>query len=550
MRNITPLFLIAGLTWLASNAGQTFALTPDSPEVKALVKKGLDFLERGGGGGPQMAIGAERTGEKVLVGLAFLKAGKPEHAFVKEAVQVASRGIPEDNYTLGLCIMLLTELDEKQQNKEHLPTIQKLADEFVSRQQPSGAFGYYPNDGKGDTSQMQYAALGLWNAKYAGAKFPQATVERLLDFLIRVQDPTGSWCYNGTDPGSYQRVNQVGVSHSLTAAGLGAVCICADMLGINQRRNDEEVPEETGLPTALKVMKKAKAQLPAEAAPDTKIDPALVDRAIKDGERWLTQNYKIETGVPWNYYYLYGLERAEAYREWYFTKRLAKEPKWYNDGVAFLARRNQAGGWAGDHSAKVSTSFAILFLLRSSYKVIVAKNDLGEGVLTSGKGLPTDLSQVSVKRGKVIDSALAAEAEDLTELLNDPDNPELTRILENNEDFKLDADSTKRSNQIVQLRNLVSAGNWEARMLAVRGLGKVRDLDNVPSLLFALTDPDGRVVSEADNALRFISRKLQGVGMPADPDTKTPEGRKEIEAARKVWREWYLSIRPDAELID
>lgn len=542
-----PKTFLVSIALLGSFASQALAHTPESPEVKALVKKGLDFLDRGGvGAGPQMPSGPEKLGEKVLMGLAFFKSGKPEHRLVKEAVQAVyaeNLNAGTDNYSLGLAIIFLSELKDKQ----HLPTIQKLVDEMVNRQQPSGGFGYSKADGKGDTSQMQYAVLAFWNARMAGAKVPQEAIERVCDFLLRVQDPNGGWCYNGADPGNYQRVAQTGVTHSLTAAGLGSICVCADLLGINQRRNDEEEPEETGLPTALKIVKKPKAEVAQQAAPETRIDPALIERAIKDGQNWFAQNYKIETGTMWNFYYLYALERCETYREWYYTKKHIKDPRWYNDGVAFLTKRQQGGGWSGDHSAKVSTSFAILFLQRSSYKAIVSNHpDLGDGILTSGKGLPTDLSQVTVKRGQVVDSNAAAEIENLDILLNDPDNPEFARILDNNEDFKLDPDSTKRSNQVVKLRNLVSAGNWEARMLAVRGLGKVRDLDNVPSLLYALTDPDERVILEADAALRFISRKLHGVGMPAEPN----KDKKGTQDARNAWRNWYLSIRPNAELID
>lgn len=546
-----PKTLVAALALLIGFPCLAWGATPDSPEVKALVKKGLDYLERGapavnvpGVAMMPLAMGAEKLGQTVLVGLSFYKAGKEDHKLVKAAVQAVydTKDLPLiDNYSLGLAIIFLSELDDQ----AHLPQIQKMVDEMIQRQQPRGGFGYYKNDGKGDTSQIQYAVLAFWNARHVGAKIPQEVIENVCDFLLRIQDPSGGFCYNGQDPGSYQRVAQTGISHSLTAAGLGSICVCADMLGIHQRRVSEEAEQDANLPSALKVVKKPQAEA-VQTGPDTRIDPALIERAIKDGENWFTQNYKIETGLAWNFYYLYGLERCESFREYYYTLKISKEPRWYNDGFAFLNKKNIGGGWTGDHSTKVSTSFAILFLMRSSRKAIAKHADLGDGVLTSGKGLPTDLANVSVKRGQIVDSALAAEAEDITDLLNDPENPEWTRLLESNEDFKLDPDSTRRSNQIVKLRNLVSAGNWEARMIAVRGLGKVRDLDNVPSLLYALTDPDERVVLEADAALRFVSRKLHGVGMPAEPSKE----RKGAQDARTAWRNWYLSIRPNAELID
>jgi hypothetical protein len=314
------------------------------------------------------------------------------------------------------------------------------------------------------------------------------------------------------------------------------------MLGLHRTGGTDEEEEETGLPGALKVVKKPKPKEEVVAA-ETRVDAQAVDRAIEDGTRWFAQNYAIQV-QEWNFYYLYGLERCESFKELYYRKR-QKEPKWYNDGVAFLGQKLNQGGWVGDHSPAVTTSFAVLFLQRSAGKSIAKKHkDLGEGVLTSGKGLPTDLANATVKRGKLVDSPLAGEVDDLLAMLEDPENPELSRVLESGEKLKLDADLTKRTGQITKLRSMVSAGNWEARMVAVRALGTARDLDSVPVLLYALTDPDVRVVQEADAALRFISRKFQGVGLPAEPTSD------DLRQARQAWRAWYLSIRPNAELLD
>ena len=507
------------------------AFTPESPEVKALIKRGLAALE---------AKPGTTLGERVLVGLAVYKAGQEDHRFVKEAlaaIQGEQNWTNIDNYSLGLCVIFIAELNDQQ----FLPLVQKLVDIMLTRQKKHGGFGYEYNT-TGDVSQTQYAVLAFWNAKAVGAKVPREAIEQVCEWLLRVQDPAGGWGYQGEDPGNYQRVTQRPVSHPLTAAGLGSVCICADMLDIHRRGNADEDPQETGLPSALKVVKKPKPKGDG-AAVDTKVDPQRIDLSIQDGTKWFAQNYRIDI-VSWNYYYLYGLERCESYRELYFGKFI-KDPKWYNDGVALLTQRANAGGWMGDQSPAVSTSFAVLFLVRSARKAIAKQHkDLGEGVLTSGKGLPTDLANASVKRGKVVDSPLAGAVDDVVAMLDDPENPELSRILESNENFKLDPDLTKRTGQVVKLRSLVTSGNWEARMIAVRGLGKARDLDSVPSLLYALTDPDVRVVQEADAALRFISRKFQGVGLPAEPDKKA------IQNARSAWRNWYLGIRPDAELLD
>jgi hypothetical protein len=516
----------------------TAAYTPESKEVKAVVARGLAFLEK--------SAPDDKIGGRVLVGLSFFKAGNEKHPTVKAALdQIVSpttdwNGV--DNYSLGLAIIFLGELNDQ----SHQSTLQSLVDKLIARQKTHGGWGYSGNGGAtmptGDISQTQYAVLGLWMAKQAGANIPQESVEKVCEYLLRVQDPSGGWGYQGVDPGTYQRVSQGSVTHSLTAAGLGSMCVCADLLGIHKQGSIEE-EDPSGLPAALKVVKKPKSQ--QQPTIFTRVDRNLVEKSIEDGVRWFEQKYTINTGTSWNFYYLYGLERCQSFGELYYRK-VQKNPKWYDDGVTFLSQKQSPQGhWEGDHSAPVSTAFALLFLQRSARKTIAKiHKDLGEGVLTSGKGLPTDLANATVKRGKIVDSPLAGEVDDVVALLEDPENPELARLLESDEPLKLDPNLTKRTDQITKLREAVSSGSWEARMVAVRAIGKTRDLDSVPSLLYALTDPDVRVVQEADAALRFMSRKFAGVGLPENPDKRA------IAEAREAWRKWYLSIRPDAQLLD
>jgi hypothetical protein len=80
--------------------------------------------------------------------------------------------------------------------------------------------------------------------------------------------------------------------------------------------------------------------------------------------------------------------------------------------------------------------------------------------------------------------------------------------------------------------------------VAVATLAAARDLDNVPTLIYALTDPDQGVANTARDGLRFVSRKLRGYGMP------TNASQQQKQAAARQWKQWYLSIRPDAEFVD
>src|SRR5689334_16206180 len=99
-----PLLIVAlGAVFSLPTTGQ--AVTPDSPEVKALVEKGLGFLE---------TADDERLGAKCLIGLSFFKAGKPvNHPKIVAAInacqsfvaQLGGDGSAVDNYSVGLALI-------------------------------------------------------------------------------------------------------------------------------------------------------------------------------------------------------------------------------------------------------------------------------------------------------------------------------------------------------------------------------------------------------------------------------------------------------------
>jgi hypothetical protein len=412
---------------------------------------------------------------------------------------------------------------------------------MLSKQQAGGGWSYAGMQ-TGDTSQTQYSALGLWTAKAVGLDVPQDRVEKLCGWLIRTQDVSGAWGYQGTDPGIYTRVQQSSVRPSLAAAGLGSLYICSDLLNIT---NPKEEKPESDLPPALQVVQDKAAKKKKKSDGTSKvIDAALARRSMADGNRWIEANLG-KYPAEWTYYYLYGLERCMSFRELAEGTKEA-EPEWYNETFEFL-RKNQlpSGAWkAANESEVINTCFAVLFLLRSSRKLIDKIKPLGEGTLLGGMGLPTSTADLREKDGKIIESPLAGSVDELLAIIEDPENADLQRLTSTGGSFALDSNVTKRAGQITRLRALVSAGSFDSRLVAVRMLSKVRELDNVPLLLYALTDPDVRIVQAADKGLRFVSRKFGGVGLPEEPSVT------DIHAARDAWKAWFLSIRPDAELLD
>ena len=69
-------------------------------------------------------------------------------------------------------------------------------------------------------------------------------------------------------------------------------------------------------------------------------------------------------------------------------------------------------------------------------------------------------------------------------------------------------------------------------------------MDIVPTLIFALTDPDTVVRKEARDGLRFVSRKFEGFGLPDKPNDK------QVEDATRAWKQWYLKANPSYVFID
>jgi hypothetical protein len=525
----------AALAFVITCAPAARGVTPESPEVKAVIEKGLNFLEK---------ASDERLGGKCLIGLAFLKNGRElNHPKVVGALEAckASAGSAgsQDMYSNGIALIFLCEHDP-QKNKTEIEAYLKA---LLNRQMQHGGFGYAGTP-TGDTSQTQYAALGLWMAQRNGYRVPLTATEKMCGWLLRTQDPSGAWGYQGVDPGNLQRVPQNDIRPSLAAAGLGSVYICADLLEII----DPQKPKaDSGQPPALKVVEKESPRSKRGDGISRVIDASTVRRSMADGNNWFQRNFTLKT-QSWNYYYLYGLERYLSYRE-LAQVQVEREPGWYNEMFLFLQRQQKVdGSWASQSEegggAAVDTCFAVLALSRSSKKAIqkVVKN-LGEGTLLGGMGLPPNTADLQERDGKLVTTPLAGSVDELLAIIDDPKNKDLTGLSETT-GLALDPDITKRTSQLQRLRELVRAESFEPRLVAVKTLGKVRDLDNVPMLLYALTDPDIRVVREADKALRFISRKFAGVGSLDEPNPQN------LQAVRDAWKTWLLSVRPDAELLD
>ena len=508
-----------------------WCVNPDSPEVRKLIDDGKNYLEENTD---------PRLGGKCLIALVFLKDGAPRsHPRIQEALKACqeldAEGIrSKDTYSNGLAIIFLAELE----NGKNRDLLQRYAGVLASRQKPNGAWGYKTSRA-GDTSQTQYAALSYWELLQVGLPPRVEAVEACANWLLKTQDPSGAWGYQGKVAENDELMNQREVSLSMMAAGMGGTLIFGNMLGlITPGQGQVEQGNESTVPAALKrtdVKKKVKV------LSGTGVDKAKYLEAVSRAQKWYDKNFSAAEIKAWSHhdcYLLYSLERYKSFEE-YLMNEVNEEPEWYRIGFQYLKQTQLPhGGWHEESRDPCATAFAVLFLLRSTQKSIRA--NLGQGTLVGGRGLSADLSRMKIRGGKLVQEHKPTEVDKILEMLEGSGSEDLDSLLSDTSALQVNnvgPDEARRLQQIIQ------SGSPEARLLATRALARLRDLDYVPSLLFAMTDPDKRVVREARDGLRYVSRRFGGFGLP---DNFTDSQRYN---ALDKWKTWYLRLRPDAVIL-
>lgn len=525
-------------------AGAWAQYHPDHPRVKGMVDRGLEYLTssdqqqfRGAGG--------YETGQQILVGYAVLKAtGDIEHPRVREAVEASvrlanglssfrERGESKIVYETSMAAVLLASVDYG----KYAPQLNSILSWFEQVQKPHGGFGYLERS-TGDTSQVQYVILALWTMQQAGMDVPVGLVEDTLKYLKATLDPSGGWGYQGV-LGNGRLVPQDGVTKSLATAGAGAVLIGGDILGFyGQRKRVNDTDE--GIPDAfvridLREKLRAERRLVSMSRSDT-------EGVVNAARRY--QNQTRFSGGFWYFYWRYSQERYESFVE-IVENQQAKSPDWYNEGVEDLAARQADDGSFGaigprDHTGyQANTAFSILFLIRSTQKAI---GKLDSGQVFGGYKLPDDVSTIKMVGDRIV-SDEETSVENLLSMLEE-DRAAGVEVGLLPKDLQLTRDPTQRKQQVARLARLLISEDPQARRIAAKLLGRSDDLNQVPELIFALSDPDPYVPSIAEEGLRLLSRKLTAGSLPVDPDSS------QRQAAVEYWKKWYLGLRPDYIFIE
>ena len=516
-------------------ARPALGVTTQSPEVRELIAIGAKTLSG--------EFKDERLGAKCLAALALHKAGQPEHPMIATAIDAcraeAGRAHELDMYSHGLAIIMLCDTQASGQRA----VIQQYLDAAVRRQKSHGGWGYDGPGGNkptGDTSQSQYIALAFWSAHREGYGVSNDATRKMLDWFTLTQDPSGAWGYQGVLGTSNALAKQRQISDTLSMAALGSLMIGADIYGTLQAGGAgllaNDAPAQPALPKGVRLASESNAPQGPRKLTDTGLEWGGIFDAISDGERWLNNGSEHPMG-RYPIYRLYTLERYQSFAE--FRDGVEDpEPDWYTAGYQYLKEKMKTGGyWSAGCGKESDTAFAMLFLLRSTQKSL--KRGIGDGAMISGRGLPRNLAEARLERGQVVAQIDETEISGLLDSIDAEDAARLDELAANPSALRADG---LGPDEIARFEQVLRSGEPTARLVAAQVLSRTAELDSTPALLYALTDPDRRVVLAARDALRAISRRPEGYGMPDNYDDDARY------RATEKWKAWYLRLRPNASL--
>ena len=543
--------------------------TPEHKDVKAMADRALKVLNKG----------HSDHGHNTMAALAIVEHSKRYYKKVPSDNSVVNKAVEhirkqcigdsfyneQEMYYPSIALILLAEVDAEGNHDQIL----KLLDVLKKRQQEHGAYTY-SNQDTGDCSQTQFASLAMWVAKSHRFDVNIDMAKDTLNWFCQVTRG-GQWSYKYFANGK----PQAGPTLSMQAAGISSVYLLADLLQLKNRVYDVQAgagaTEGLGLPTTVKIyIPPADGESQSRrTGPLAKFDKSLLGGTIGAANRSFESvfTYKYE---KYNYYYLYALERYCYFRQ-QADGQLGggKFKNWYDGGVEFLASKQaKSGGFKASSNSQsneiTSTAFAVLFLVRSSEIISLPP---AEGASLGGKGLGE--GTLSGGDGKIVASEAEQNLSQMIKTLKSNEKLSSEQLAQINESLKKQIvefrNKDAKSRAAVQgfLRQMVGAKSYYRRLIAVRFLAGEQDMDNVPGLIYAVSDPDLRIAFEAHQGLRLISRKIDSMKLseatiknarrnPGLLEKESPEVvsrmRSEFNMMEKRWSDWFLKIRPNARL--
>ena len=495
-------------------------------QADPIVARGVQYLKGTGVNGG--------VGETALAAFALVKAEVPasDPAIARALGSVLRRfsssfytpekGSGGEIYEAGVTILFLSSLDTVTYKNE----IEAAARFLAGRQNPNGSWDYQAR-GAGDTSISQYAVLGLWEAENAGVAVSPATWDLAAQWFMSVQSGAGSWNYH-RDEGNPETV-------AMTAAGVGSLLICDRQLAPYR----QIVRTVNPLLVPLYPESERRKYQPQAS-------PQRIAQAIRAGLGWLGASFSTaDTQLMGHspYYALYGIERIGALAD---QSTLGRRD-WFADGQRYLASTQGGdGSFSAQYGNGPNTAWAVLFASKSTAKTLrkIQLRRLGAGTLIGGRGLPRDLSQISVAGGHVVAKPMDGAVEGMLATLEDPRVEDASSALAGLvARYRTEGPSALKPFQD-RFRRLLTDPDPGLRRVAAWSLARTGEMAMALPLIDALSDPDEGVVAEARLGLQLLSRKIDGHG---PPPSATPEQK---EAAIAKWRGWYESTRPLASAAD
>lgn len=345
-------------------------------KVRTSLNKGVDYLkskqvDKGGGTwnweNDTLQL-LQPGGSSCLAMLALLTAGTPADDPVVRRGMPYIRGIkPQHTYVTGLQTMVFADVGDVRDQFQIQSNVEWLLSAAVtSNRKPLGQGGklegwsYQSNSGnRADNSNTQYALLGLWAGRQAGARIDKEVWEAIQEFYKTTQCEATVGARGQQIAGwQYQNVSKSkDGSLTMTEAGVCGLFIAA----LEANDSKQELNEATGVA--------AKCGFYPE------------DDAIAKGMRWLGERFRF-FDQNHTFYNVYGIERVGRLS----GQRFIGEHDWYREGCELLTgvkespglAQKSGGEWeiakqAIDSFPVISTSFAVLFLAKGRTPILLSK---------------------------------------------------------------------------------------------------------------------------------------------------------------------------------
>lgn len=529
---------------LVSGLNAADRLTTGVPRYDEAVQRAVAWLKDG--------KNAAQEKEKTLVAYALYKAGEDASsplvaAGIADALERAESGyVGYDHvYLAGVDAMLLADIDPK----KYQSAIQRMVNHVQSTQRADGSWSDTPTS-PADSSMAQYSLLCLWAGDRAECTISPNVLEQAAAWHMNFGQSDGGWAYR---PG-ITNGPEMGLSQSTTTmAGAGSLAIIRLLLHgqrVQETKKKDSEKRYGYLEEADPVAEEGQSggKFPGFKS---RYSAAALDARIDRGFNWVSSRFSptADDARAKNYFY-YALERAAALhgmddisgRDWFTV---------YADGLLTY----QAADGSFDKTylgPRVDTAFAILYLMRSTQRIIDKMYGIG---LTQGKKGNPFGDKVDKREPTELDQLLAA-MEKLD--VNDPkfDNADEQIANEVVRSVQAIDDPEALVGQKDRLKALLEHPNADIRRSVYWALGRTGDFALIPLMLQGLRDPNIDVNVEAEMALRYIARRPAGFGFSSNPKAGAEKASEEEQLkvvnewrfkAYTTWGKWYSEIRPFEE---